>query len=719
MVRFEFDSFQFEAETRILSRDGKQIPLAPKAAELLLVFLEHPSTLFSKHDLKLKVWPDASFVEDNNLFYQLSIVREALGPRPTGEKFIETLSKRGYRFVVPVARVSMDEVETAIFPETSLPSTLENQADTPASNAIHPSRSRWPSIRRWTAATTLGAVFFLALTLVLGYRHAPAPAIWVSRYALLTSDRIEKVEGHLFTDGARVYFREKSPNGTVFAAVPISGGATGQIRLPENYTEVYDLSPRTSEVLASPWTSDPEGRELSVVPLLGGSAKRMENLRVIDARWSPGRRLIAFTRNKGVYVANANGTGLRKVADVPGAAISPQWSPDGRIIRFSVKSLESDDISLSNTIWEVGTDGSNLHRLLVGWNNPPRECCGVWTADGKFYIFQSTREGRTDLWALPGRWGVLGGNAEQPIRLTSGLQAYSSPAAGPDEKQIFAIGAESRGELVRYDLNLKEFAPFLGGIDATWVSISRSGRYVAYIQNPDRTVWRANPDDSGKTQITFSPFEADGLSWSPDENWFAFRGRTPGKPWNIYLVPSWGGHAEPLIPGGEEQAVPAWSSDSRRIAFGDVPTIHGKPSGTEGIHIFNLSNRTVSEVPGSKGLWTARWSPDGRILSALSIQGQRLMLYEFKTNKWRPTQADNVNNPTWSRDGKYIYFDTEGHTRALRRVSLANGRVDELFNLQAYPDLSWWWSGVAPDGSPLILRNLGSNEIYSLTLDSR
>src|SRR6185312_1330554 len=115
--------------------------------------------------------------------------------------------------------------------------------------------------------------------------------------------------------------------------------------------------------------------------------------------------------------------------------------------------------------------------------------------------------------------------------------------------------------------------------------------------------------------------------------------------------------------------------------------------------------------------WTVRWSPDGRSLAALTMVGQRLMLYDLKKKKWRPTKAESVNNPTWSKDSQYIYFDTEGDNRTLRRIRIADGRVDVLASLRAYPHLSWWWSGIAPDNSPLVLRNVDSHEIYALTLD--
>jgi Tol biopolymer transport system component len=293
----------------------------------------------------------------------------------------------------------------------------------------------------------------------------------------------------------------------------------------------------------------------------------------------------------------------------------------------------------------VGADGSNLHRLLDGWDVPQRACCGTWTPDGKFFIFQAIRERRPDLWALTENRGLLGKNST-PVLLTSGLQGFSSPTVSADGKHVFALAMQKRGELVRYDSRLHEFVPYLGGLSATWVTFSGSGRSVAYIDYPELTVWRANADGSSKTQLTFAPLQADGISWSPDEKWLAVRARTPGKDYKIYLVPSTGGEAQMLMMGKAEQGVPAWSRDSTKIAFGDVPSVFSKGLGTEVIHILDLSMRQLSDLPGSQGLWTVRWSPDGRTLAALTVDNQqRLMLYDLATKRWRSTEAKKVDNP--------------------------------------------------------------------------
>lgn len=710
---YEFDSFRFDAQARTLLKDGLPVILTPKAADLLFLFLEKPGFVISQEELIKQLWPD-TVVEHGNLSYQVHSVRGALGRRMDGEWYIKNLPKRGYQLVAQVKKHCTEKAETLpSLSSTDKPIVEISQLKAKKYGTSEQSKTSFGSFRHWGYAIS----GFILAAIALMWDFSPSPHLRVSAYAQLTNDAQNKAGGILLTDGARVYCVETSPNGLVLAGVATAGGGTDVTHLLDGYTSVFDLSRPHWELLAGRSVSGQESEDLWVLSP-GKSPRRIGNLKANSANWSPDGQRLAFTLHGNVYVAKSDGSQSRRIAAVSGDALWPRWSPDGKRLRFTENNYNPGEVWES--IWEIAADGSNLHRLLEGWNNPPHECCGSWTADGKFFVFQSTHKGRPDLWALSenGR-GILGRDHDPPVRISFGTEGFSFPLVSADGKQIFAMATQRRGELVRYDAKLREFVPFLGGISATWVSFTKSGSSVAYIGYPDLTVWRANADGSNKTQITFSPLQVDGSSWSPDEKWLALRARTPGRPWLIYLVSSQGGDVKPLVPGELEQGVPTWSANGKQIAFGDVPPTFGRASGKEIIHIFDLDTRTLSEMPGSHGLWTARWSPDGHTLAALTIADQRLMLYDFATRKWRQTNAVNVNNPTWSNDCKYIYFDTAGDDRRLWRIRVSDGHVDELISLHTYQNLAWWWSGVAPDNSPLLLRNLGSTEIYSLSLEYR
>jgi len=105
---YTFGPFHFERDARILLRDGKIISLTPKVAELLLVLVEKSGQVVTKDELIQAVWPD-TFVEESNLTSNISIVRKQLGVHPDGGEYIETISKRGYRFVAAVRAVQDGE----------------------------------------------------------------------------------------------------------------------------------------------------------------------------------------------------------------------------------------------------------------------------------------------------------------------------------------------------------------------------------------------------------------------------------------------------------------------------------------------------------------------------------------------------------------------------------------------------------------------------------
>ena len=101
---YEFGSFRLDAGERLLLRDGEIVSLTPKAFDLLLALVEHHGHLLEKEELLKLVWPD-TFVEEANLSWNVSHVRKALEENGDGQRFIETVPKRGYRFVANVRRL--------------------------------------------------------------------------------------------------------------------------------------------------------------------------------------------------------------------------------------------------------------------------------------------------------------------------------------------------------------------------------------------------------------------------------------------------------------------------------------------------------------------------------------------------------------------------------------------------------------------------------------
>src|SRR5262249_26662397 len=107
---YEFGRFRLDAEGRLLLRGDKAVPLTPKALDLLLTLVEQHGHLLEKEELFKAVWPD-SFVEESNLSSNIALIRKALGENGNGERYIETVPKRGYRFVAEVREVKEESAE--------------------------------------------------------------------------------------------------------------------------------------------------------------------------------------------------------------------------------------------------------------------------------------------------------------------------------------------------------------------------------------------------------------------------------------------------------------------------------------------------------------------------------------------------------------------------------------------------------------------------------
>ena len=167
---YQFCTFRFDPENHLLESEGNPISLTPKAFEILLVLVQNGSRLTTKEELMRKVWPD-SFVEEANLTVNISALRRNLGETPSGQQYIETVPKKGYRFAVPVSQLSVNNHTGGSPLDLADPRQMVSIPRTDPSAGKLPISDNAREDRRWlrSTVTTLGliAVFVLA---ALGYR---------------------------------------------------------------------------------------------------------------------------------------------------------------------------------------------------------------------------------------------------------------------------------------------------------------------------------------------------------------------------------------------------------------------------------------------------------------------------------------------------------------------------------------------------------------------
>jgi serine/threonine protein kinase/Tol biopolymer transport system component len=590
------------------------------------------------------------------------------------------------------------------------------------------------SVTRSKAIAWVPAVLVLFLT-IAALAHWWAASSQVPRvlnYTQITHDGHRKhatgsEQTGSVTDGRRIFFTEGTgDNGLMptLAQVLSEGGETVPLPVPFGASAIVDISPSSSELLVTNYSDNPDTNfTLWAVPVLGGSPRRLGNVRSVFASWSPDAKKLLFAQGSDLYLANYDGTNPQKLVTVPGipgwveSYISgwPRWSPDAKRIRFSLQ----DPQTLSFAIWEVSADGSNLHPLLPGWNNPPAECCGVWTPDGKYFIFQSTRNGRTDLWAIREKANLFQRAKREPIQLTSGPMSFLGPNVDRDGK-LFALGTQSKNELVRYDVRSKQLSLYLSGISAEGVDFSRDGQRLTYVAIPDGTLWRSKLDGSQRVQLTFPPLQVALPEWSPTGKQIAFMGRLPGQLWQIYVLPADGGSPLQVVSDHENEGEPDWSPDERLLLYSQLPAMQVSDEKKMVIHSLELATHQVSTLPGSDELHSARWSPDGKYVLASTADDSSLMGFELATRRWTMLSQPGGRILGWSRQDGQIYLENFGDIYRLRFPPGHRQQLASVKGVQRGTGILGYlpWAGLAPDDSVLLVRETSSEELYAIKWDA-
>jgi Tol biopolymer transport system component/DNA-binding winged helix-turn-helix (wHTH) protein len=695
-----FGTFEVDVRAGELRRGGLRVKLSGQPFDVLMALLEKPGQVVTREELHEKLWAHDTFVDfEHGLNKAINRVREALGDDADNPRFVETLPRRGYRFLVPVVQPAPE------VPAADGAADQSKQGVLAPTAAVRSHHQRW----MWFSALALAALIVVVIVVRSGQPRPPK----VLRYTQLTNDGLKKsaaLTAALATDGSRIYFGEQDSQHGLIAQVSVTGGSVTTVAsFQEPGISALDYSSARSELLINFGVQSP----LWALSIPGDSARRRVGNFVVDnAAWSPDKQSIVYGSASELTVVKADGSEPRNLATVPGIVDYPRWSPDGKALRFSLKSLDN----VRTSIWEIAADGTNLHPVFPDWKTR-NDYGGSWTMDGRYFVYNSfLPNGHGSIFAIREKKGLV--ETGSAAELTAGPMSFSAPIVGMDGRKIFAIGFLDQGELMRYDGKTHTWVSYLSGISAGDVDFSRDGEWVTYVLVPEGTLWRSRVDGSERLQLTIPPLRTSLPRWSPDRKHIAFVGLRPGGTWTIYLVPADGGGAEQLVPESNLYQDPTWSPDGNRLVFGDAGLA------PNAIHILDLQSHRVSDLPGSKGLFSPRWAPDGRFILANTgplLQTQKMMLFDVKEQKWEQwCESSSFNYPSFSRDGKYVYFSDPG-AAAFYRVRRGDCKIEPVAKIDVpggmKQDDFWFWSGLAPDDSPLFLRDSSAREIYALDVD--
>jgi len=717
----QFGIFEVDCRAGELRKQGHKIRLQDLPFQFLTALLERPGQLVTREELARRLWPDSVQIDiDNGLNTAARKLRNALGDDAGTPRFIETLPRRGYRFIGAV--LAVPAVQTA--PAEGAPAAqlaavvaapeIPGPISAPAAAEVPLHRS----FRRWVVA----AAASIALGLLAFRLMMPSRSPGMLRMAQLTHTGRVEPSTAMLTDGSRIYFNERSGGTWSLAQVSVEGGTPVPFKAPRGVPELRAISPNLSELLVNIAANNEAEAPFWMIPTVAGSPRRLGSVLGHAATWSRDGHSIVYAFGAALYRVNGDGTDARKLTDTPAPPSFIHWSPPGQpdLLRFSL-------LGPVASVWECSPDGSGLRPFQPAYKPWPRtirgEFAAGWTPDGRYYLFESLNEPGAGFWAVRDKADLLHPFDRRPFQLYATPNNAGPFLSGVDGKKLYFASGQERRELVAYDGRRSQFLPFLSGAAVRDVEFSKDGQWVAYESIPEGELWRSRADGSERLQLTSRPLWVREPRWSPDGRRIAFVASQAGTARNkVFVMAPSGGSMEavPMEPD-TDMGSPSWSPDGQSLMVN-----RWQPRAlleTMEVCVLNLKTRQTVGLPGSQGLLRPEWSPDGQYVAALREGGSQVVLYSIASHQWfRIAEGANYGIPFWTRDSRYFYFqEVLGDAdQPIFRVHAATRAAERMMSSQQLPQSGfsgYTLTGLTPGGAPIATVLRSNGDIYGLDVD--
>jgi Tol biopolymer transport system component/DNA-binding winged helix-turn-helix (wHTH) protein len=700
-----FGLYEVDLAARELRREGKTVKLQDRPFEVLLILLERPGQIITREEFRQRLWSADTFVDfDASLNTSINKLRQALSDNAENPRFIATAGRRGYRFVAPASVVKAEgpALESPIASiEIGTPATVGN-------------RRLW-----WKySAAVLCALLLLGIALLAALLPEPLPK--VSSVTQISHDGLLDPWGRIASDGARLFFLDRIGGHWTLMQVPASGGEAQPFPEQSRNLRIADVSPDRGELLTFSFGGRSGDLPLSITSVVGGQPRRVGNIVADDAVFSPDGRRILFSRPDGIYSCLRDGSQVQQLVALQGRSEDPRWSNDGRRLRFTLHDRTGD----GSSIWEVSADGSNLHAVDLHLPVPGSTYSGRWSADGRYFFFDSMHDGIQSIWALresPRGWRL---RAARPVQLTFGPNNYGGLIAGSNKDRVFVWSGNEHLEVARYYADSGRIEPLLAGTRSPSVTLAPAGDRLSFATGGE--LWRSRVDGSQRELLVSGSPPIDDIRWSPDGRRILFHAAESGTRGRFFIVAADGGvPAEVPLGNGQE---PAWSPDGEGIVFAKWATEHDASLSQSGIYLLDLRSSRITKVPGSEGLVHPSLSPDRRYFAAITnfdlnpTEPTRVKLFDVQTQTWAEIDHGTLVNPVeWSSDSKSIYYqDILGEGQPAFRYSTIAKKAERFMDFTPLINAGYVrcsWKGFAPDGALIVSLRRNEVNIYRLDLD--
>jgi Tol biopolymer transport system component/DNA-binding winged helix-turn-helix (wHTH) protein len=730
---YEFGPFRLDATERLLLRDQQHIPLTPKAFDTLLVLVEHGGHVIDKTELMKKVWPD-TFVEEVNLAKNVSCLRKILGSEQS-EHYIETIPKRGYRFVAGVREVWAEESSPVVGAPSLSPADdrwkdhgkaateakarLNGPPDLETGDSINADSDAPDSLDKRSLTTrfglpiaflTLGALVALIIwSLVL--RPNPQPAAPLLRVSPVTSFLGNEDQATFSPDSKQIAFvwnGDKEDNSDIYVKMI---GAEKPLRLTSNPAPDTDptWSPDARYIAFLRQSAEDGG--VFLVPSLGGAERRLADVfpyRPVvignTLSYSPDGKLLAAPDKSSqqepfsifsISIETGEKTKLTSPSAGSVGDFFPAFSPDQKTLAF----VRSVSIAAAD-IYLLSLTGGEPTRLTFD-NTSIRGLS--WTSDGKGIVFASRRAGSTyNLWEISTQ-------ASQPERLTTADRDVYSPTISRLGNQLAYTQSMMDGNIWRIGLHGSKVqdAPPLKLISSTQEDsgpqYSSDGKRIVFASRRSGTfeIWVCDSDGSNPRPLTNIGGPLTGTPrWSPDGRQIAFDSWIEGNA-DIYVINADGGKPRRLTFDADEDITPSWSQDGRWVYFGctrsgamqiwKVPAQGGeavqvtKQGGFEGFESTNGKYFYYSKGRAVPGIWRV---PVGGGDESPVVEQHRAGMWRY-----------------WAVTEQGIYFATAeiASHPSIEFFSFTTGKISQVAKLDAPLSKTDPGLAVAPDGQWLLV----------------
>lgn len=640
---YEFGPFRVDALQRQITRDGQTVPMQPKVFDTLLVLIENSGQVLEKEEMLRELWPD-SFVEESSLSQTIFHLRKALGESGSQHHYVETVPRRGYRFVAEVKKIEGDPAEESeslaqlngsYRNGTTAVQMLSDQVAPPPQSASSKRAAR-ASRRQVIAAGLL--IFATA-------------AITVAIYAIIRANKpappFQKVKITRLTSQGRVLQAAVSPDGKYIAHITADSGKQSLwVRQTVTTSNVEIIPPAEAIYRGITFSRDSNfiyylayGKNLGIgsiyqVPVLGGVPVKI--IEDVDSpiTFSPDGRQFAFVRmyprarESALMVADSDGSNERAlmVKKMPDeiSERGPAWSPDGRLIACAARRMDSNGAH-TNIIGVSPADGSEGLLTPQQWNYVGQI---AWQSDGGGLMVIGWEK---ESCVLADQLWHVAYPAGEARRITNDLNGYSGVSLSSDLSALVTVQ-----------------------------SLRMSRIFTAASENTNQ----AAPITSG-----FGDYLSDrlGMAWTPDGR-IVYSSAASGNP-DIWIMNADGTNQKQLTMDARGDFLPSVTPDGRYIVF------VSERAGPANVWRMNIDGGNPVRLTDGRGEFTPKLFPDGQWVIYYSEGGDNPGVWKVSIEGGAPVCVYDgyFGHPTISPDGKMIAglrLDEEGEESVRLKITV-------------------------------------------------